>query len=48
VRRECKAQGWPATAQLFSSLAKTGLDEARKILHGLLVNDAAAPAAPEG
>jgi len=48
VRRECKAQGWPATAQLFSSLAKTGLDEARKILHGLLVSDSAAPAAPEG
>jgi GTP-binding protein len=48
LRRECKAQGWPATAQLFSSLAKTGLDEARKILHGLLTHDAAAPAAQEG
>jgi GTP-binding protein len=36
VRRECKAQGWVATAQLFSSLAKTGLDEARGALSGLL------------
>jgi GTP-binding protein len=36
VRKECAAQGWPATAQLFSSLAKTGLDEARATLAGLL------------
>ena len=40
VRRECIAQGWPATAQLFSSFAKTGLDEARKLLYGLLQTDA--------
>jgi GTP-binding protein len=32
VRRECKAQGWPATAQLFSALSKSGLDEARATL----------------
>ncbi|MBS0569190.1 MAG: ribosome biogenesis GTP-binding protein YsxC, partial [Proteobacteria bacterium] len=32
VRSECKAQAWPATAQLFSSLSKTGLDEARATL----------------
>ena len=36
VRRECKAQGWPAGAQLFSALAKTGVDEARLALDGLL------------
>lgn len=36
VRKECAAQGWRATAQLFSVLAKTGLDEARSILVGLL------------
>ncbi|MGA9335011.1 MAG: ribosome biogenesis GTP-binding protein YihA/YsxC [Rudaea sp.] len=36
VRRECVAQGWPASAQLFSSLAKTGLDEARGILWKML------------
>lgn len=36
VRKECTAQGWPATAQLFSSLAKTGLDEARATLAKLL------------
>lgn len=36
VRAECAAQGWPATAQLFSALAKTGLDEARAALWGLL------------
>jgi GTP-binding protein len=48
VRRECKAQGWPATAQLFSAPARTGLDEARKILHGLLVNDVLLPLAGEG
>jgi GTP-binding protein len=48
VRRECKAQGWPATAQLFSAFAKSGLDEARKILYGLLVNDGAPAVAEEG
>jgi len=37
VRRECTAQNWPASAQLFSALAKTGLDEARATLAGLLV-----------
>jgi len=36
VHRECKAQGWPASAQLFSSLAKSGLDEARMTLYALL------------
>jgi GTP-binding protein len=36
VRKECTAQGWPATAQLFSVLAKTGLDEARAKLAALL------------
>ncbi|HEX6834086.1 MAG TPA: ribosome biogenesis GTP-binding protein YihA/YsxC [Rudaea sp.] len=36
VRRECGAQGWPATAQLFSSMAKTGVDEARSKLFALL------------
>jgi GTP-binding protein len=36
VRKECAAQGWPATAQSFSALAKTGLDEARAVLIGLL------------
>jgi GTP-binding protein len=36
VRREFKAQGWPASVQLFSSLAKTGLDEARMTLYALL------------
>ena len=38
VRKECAAQGWPATAQLFSSLAKTGLDEARAKLMALLTD----------
>jgi GTP-binding protein len=38
VRKECKAEGWPATAQLFSSLAKTGLDEARSTLAKLLAD----------
>jgi len=37
VRKECVAQGWGATAQLFSAMAKTGLDEARSTLCGLLV-----------
>jgi len=37
VRRECAAQNWPASAQLFSVPAKTGLDEARATLAGLLV-----------
>ena len=41
VRRECTAQGWTASAQLFSSLAKTGLVEARAALSALL--NAAAP-----
>lgn len=36
LRKECAAQGWPATAQLFSALAKTGLDEARLRLVDLL------------
>ncbi|MEO8801969.1 MAG: ribosome biogenesis GTP-binding protein YihA/YsxC [Rudaea sp.] len=36
LRRECVAQGWPASAQLFSSLAKTGLDEARSMLSKML------------
>ena len=38
VRKECAAQGWPATAQLFSALAKTGLDEARAKLAALLAS----------
>jgi GTP-binding protein len=37
VRKECSAQGWKATAQLFSALGKSGLDEARATLAGLLV-----------
>ena len=36
VRRESKAQGWPATVQLFSAHAGTGLDEARMTLYRLL------------
>jgi GTP-binding protein len=36
VRAECAKQGWTATAQLFSAQAKTGLDEARTVLMGLL------------
>ena len=36
VRRECKAQHWPATVQLFSAHAGTGLDEARMTLYRLL------------
>jgi len=36
VRKECTAQGWRATAQLFSAMKKTGLDEARSTLAGLL------------
>jgi len=36
VRNECKAQGWRASAQLFSALKKTGLDEARKTLIAVL------------
>ena len=35
VRREIKAERWPATAQLFSAFDKTGLDEARAHLAGL-------------
>jgi len=36
VRKEIAAQGWPATAQSFSALAKTGLDEARTTLAAML------------
>jgi GTP-binding protein len=36
VRKECAAHGWQATAQLFSALKKTGLDDARAVLAGLL------------
>ena len=36
VQRECKAQGWPASVQLFSAPANTGLDEARMTLYALL------------
>ncbi|MHB8448140.1 MAG: ribosome biogenesis GTP-binding protein YihA/YsxC [Rudaea sp.] len=36
VRKECAAQGWPVTAQLFSAQAKIGLDEARAAISALL------------
>ena len=36
VRKEIAAMGSGATAQTFSALAKTGLDEARGVLAGLL------------
>jgi len=36
VRKECASQGWNASAQLFSSLGKSGLDEARSKLMDLL------------
>jgi GTP-binding protein len=36
VRKECTANGWPAQMQLFSALAKTGVDEARMALGNLL------------
>jgi len=36
VRKECASQGWSASAQLFSSLGKSGLDEARSKLMDLL------------
>ena len=36
VHNAFAAQGWSATAQLFSALAKTGLDEARAALCALL------------
>jgi len=36
VRKECVARGWNASAQLFSSLGNSGLDEARAKLAGLL------------
>jgi GTP-binding protein len=36
VRKEIAAMGFDATAQLFSAQAKTGLDEARSALTGLL------------
>ena len=48
VQRECKAQGWPASVQLFSSLAKTGLDEARMTLYALLTRPAAVMLAATG
>jgi GTP-binding protein len=48
LRRECAAQGWPATAQLFSSLAKTGLDEARGILYEMLKAPAPSPETAKG
>jgi len=37
LRKECATQQWRASAQLFSVPAKTGLDEARATLAGLLV-----------
>lgn len=43
VRRECKAERWPATVQLFSSFAKTGLDEARAAIGGLLAGEQKRP-----
>lgn len=48
VRREFKAQGWSASVQLFSSLAKTGLDEARMTLYALLNAPAGVMLAPPG
>lgn len=36
ARAEFAKQGWTATAQLFSALAKTGLDEARTAISTLL------------
>ena len=36
VRKECASQGWNASVQLFSALGKSGLDEARAKLAGLL------------
>jgi GTP-binding protein len=36
VRAECTKAGWNASAQLFSALAKTGLDEARAAIAALL------------
>jgi GTP-binding protein len=42
VRKECVAQGWPATAQSFSAMAKTGLDEARASLFAMLNADPSA------
>ncbi len=36
VRKECAAQGWSPHMQLFSAHAKTGVDEARTALNGLL------------
>lgn len=36
VRRAIAAEGWPATVQLFSSAAKTGLDDARGAIAALL------------
>lgn len=36
VRTECRKAGWNASVQLFSAQARTGLDEARAALTGLL------------
>jgi len=49
VRRACKAEGWPATAQLFSALDKTGLDEGRAAIAALLRNgESSAPSGGSG
>jgi GTP-binding protein len=47
LRKECVAQGWPATAQLFSALAKTGVDEARAALLRLLDSEESLPLAQQ-
>jgi GTP-binding protein len=47
LRKECVARGWPATAQLFSALAKTGVDEARASLLRLLDSKESLPQAGE-
>jgi GTP-binding protein len=38
TRAVCQTQAWPATAQLFSALSRTGLDEARAAIVALLDN----------
>ena len=48
VRRECRAQGWPASVQAFSVPAKTGLDEARTALDALLNAPPAVMLGPAG
>jgi GTP-binding protein len=48
VRRECRAEGWPASVQLFSAMAKTGVDAARTTLDGLLNAPAGVMLAPAG